>query len=38
MNAAQGSQAEIWVRVPLDDQAYIKRILDREPEESCARW
>lgn len=28
MNAAQGSQAEIWVRVPMNDQAYIKRILD----------
>lgn len=28
MNAAQGSEAEIWVRVPMNDQAYIKRILD----------
>jgi 2-keto-3-deoxy-L-rhamnonate aldolase RhmA len=28
MNAAQGSDAEIWVRVPMNDQAYIKRILD----------
>lgn len=28
MNAAQGSNAEIWVRVPMNDQAYIKRILD----------
>jgi 4-hydroxy-2-oxoheptanedioate aldolase len=28
INAAQGSGAEVWVRVPANDQAYIKRILD----------
>ncbi len=28
INAAQGSEAEIWVRVPANDKAYIKRILD----------
>jgi 4-hydroxy-2-oxoheptanedioate aldolase len=28
MNAAMGTQAEVWVRIPANDQAYIKRILD----------
>ena len=28
MNAARGTNAEIWVRVPASEQAYIKRVLD----------
>lgn len=28
MNAARGTAAECWVRIPGNDQAYVKRILD----------
>lgn len=28
MNAARGTAAETWVRIPANDQAYVKRILD----------
>jgi 2-keto-3-deoxy-L-rhamnonate aldolase RhmA len=28
MNAARGTAAEVWVRIPQNDQAYVKRILD----------
>jgi 4-hydroxy-2-oxoheptanedioate aldolase len=28
MNAARGTTAECWVRIPANDQAYVKRILD----------
>jgi len=28
MNAARGTSAETWVRIPGNDQAYVKRILD----------
>lgn len=28
MNAARGTEAESWVRIPGNDQAYVKRILD----------
>ena len=28
MNAARGTNAEVWVRIPSIDQAYVKRVLD----------